>query len=119
MQRDREDILNGYLGVALRYYAYALQADYRGRPQRIDELIINLAIAAEALLNSGGSISATMQEVISKLNYKDSANDISQTIKAFYNLRSAVVHGRKKHISNDEMNFALKAQNYIKTAIDS
>jgi hypothetical protein len=117
---NREQILDSYLGVALRYYAYAMRANIRGPQRRIDELIIHLAIAAEALLtDSGESISKTMQQVISKLNVKTLDDTIMQTMKWFYNLRCAIVHGRKTIITDDELNLTLKAKTYIQTAINT
>lgn len=49
LEADVDKILNGYLGLALRYFSYAIRS-YQRRPQRIEEIVINLTISAETLI---------------------------------------------------------------------
>ena len=118
LNKDRQKILESYLGLALRYYYFAIQS-YLREPKRIDEMIIDLSISAEALFSTGANFKKNLKH---RLSYFLASNDsdrseISKIIGDFYDYRGAIVHGgtKKKKISLKEI---FLTKNYIQKAID-
>lgn len=115
---DRQQILDSYLGLALRYYYYAIQSYFR-KPKRFDEMIIDLTIAAETLFSTGTYFKRNLKHRLSKFLARDEDQkiEIAKNIGNFYEYRSAIVHGirRKKKIT---LNDIATVKNYIQNAID-
>lgn len=118
LNEHRQKILGSYLGLALRYYYFAIQS-YLREPKRIDEMIIDLSISAEALFSTGANFKKNLKH---RLSYFLASNDsdrseISKIIGDFYDYRGAIVHGgtKKKKISMNEIFLAKK---YVQKAID-
>jgi len=114
LEKDRQAIMKGYLGLALRYYYFALQANERGH---FDEVVINLAVAAEAIVSTGGNYKRNLKERISAFISHDESErvDIEKRLGDFYDLRAAVVHGGRKRIPLADVRVV---SGYIKSAID-
>lgn len=93
---------NRYLTNALNYFYYADSAD------RIEEEVINLAIALEALyLTSGMELSYRLSLRVASLLGKEYADktkaQIAREIRDFYNKRSRIVHGETADINQEEV----------------
>lgn len=118
LNEDRQKILGSYLGLALRYYYFAIQS-YLREPKRIDEMIIDLSISAETLFSTGANFKKNLKHRLSHFlaNNDSNRSEISKTIGNFYDYRGAIVHGRtkKKKISLKEI---IHTKNYIQKAID-
>lgn len=119
LEKDRQQIMDGYLGLALRYYYFALQSYDRGR---IDEMIIDLAITAEALFtkedkNIVHNLKCRLSSFIA--GNETERNEIMKRINEFYSLRSTIVHGNKKNFSLSEAELTGIAKTYIQKAIDT
>jgi len=118
LEKDRQQIMDGYLGLALRYYYFALQSYYRNR---IDEMIIDLAITAEALFtkeskNITRNLKCRLSSFIADNELE--RGEIVKKIDEFYSLRSAIVHGNKKSFSLSDVKLTGTAKTYIQKAID-
>jgi hypothetical protein len=117
LEEDMQEIMDGYLRIALRYYYFAIQAYYR-EPRRIDEILIDLAISAEALFSTGGRYAKNLRSRLSNFiaNKETEEAEIAKNIGSFYRLRGAIVHGgRKKKVNFNDIRIA---QSYIKKSID-
>lgn len=118
LNEDRQKILKSYLGLALRYYYFAIQS-YLREPKRIDEMIIDLSISAEALFSTGASFKKNLKHRLSSFLASNDSDriEISKIIGDFYDYRGAIVHGgiKKKKISLNEI---FLTKNYIQKAID-
>lgn len=117
IEDDRDIILNCYLGLALRYYYYALQS-YHREPRRIDEVTIDLSIAAEALFSTGIYFTKNLKYRLSNFITQDQSEKakIAKLISNFYDYRSDLMHGRltKRKITLNEI---IAVKQYIKRAI--
>lgn len=115
LEEDQLKIMDGYLGLALRYYYYTARAN---NLQRIAEVIINLSISAEALFSTGRDFKTNLKCRLSSFiaDSEPERDEISQRIGDFYDLRSGIVHGRirKKKIPVE----VIYPRTYIKKAID-
>jgi hypothetical protein len=113
LEKDRHAIMEGYLGLAIRHYYFALQANERGH---FDEVVVNLAIAAETLVSTEGNITKNLKQRLSSLISDDELerSGIMKRIGDFYALRGDIVHGRHKKHSAD----VRVVSEYIKRAID-
>lgn len=111
---ERDAIMESHLGLALRYYYFAIVASKR----RLAESVTNLIGVAEALLIAGEE--GKRQNVANRLSAliaenKDERIDISQKMLKLYDLRSSIVHGGGKTPSLDEVRTLF---NYVQRAID-
>ena len=90
---ERQRIMESPLGLSLRYYYLAVRASKR----LLEEAIIHLMIAAEALLitrneNIREPLSRRLSVLIAK-NEEERA-EISKKMRGLYDLRCDIVHGR-------------------------
>jgi len=91
---DRSRILEGYLGLALRFHYLA------GSERMWNEKLVLLMIAAEALLIKGKkefksmTLARRMPSLISER--KREKEKISREMKKLYKLRNAIVHGEEE-----------------------
>jgi len=118
LESDIDKILTGYLGLALRYFSYAIQSYQRKPQRRIEETVFNLAISAETLFTTGKPTKNLKERLPTFIaDDKTKASAIAKQIGQFYNYRSDIVHGRtRKHkMPIEEINLV---KTYIKTAID-
>lgn len=93
---DRKKIRDSYLGIVLLYYYYAVCAS---ETRRLDELFIDLMIAAEALLiKQDDSICAPLCNRLAALISIDATERIAicRTMRRLYDIRCGIVHGRGK-----------------------
>jgi len=115
---DRQQILDSYLGLALRYYYYAIQSYFR-KPKRMDEMILDLTIVAETLFSTGTNFKRNLKHRLSNFitGDEDQKLIIAKNIGYFYEYRSAIVHGirKKKKIT---VNDIATVKNYIQKALD-
>jgi hypothetical protein len=116
---DIYEILNGYLGMALRYYSYAVQSSKRGRQSRIEDVIINLAISAETLFTNEPSYTEKLKH---RFSFFLAKNELEKTriikkVGEFYDYRADIVQGRrrKREMPIEEIKMVKR---YIKTAIN-
>jgi hypothetical protein len=112
---DRQQIMASYLGLALTYYYHAVRASQR----RLEEVIINLMIASEALLivkdeKIRSSLARRLSSLIGKNEMEKT--EISKKTRELYDLRCDIVHGRGKKPSWNDVTLLLS---YVKRAIDS
>jgi hypothetical protein len=114
LEKDVQIIMNEQLGLALRYYYYAVQAYSR---MQAAEVVIDLAIAAEALFSSGGNYTSNLKRRLSNFIARDEfeKEEVAKQMGKFYGLRGAIVHGGRKEISPDDVRFAGE---YIRKALD-
>lgn len=111
---DRDEIMKSHLGLVLRYYYFGVLASKR----RLEESVINLMIAAEALLIAGGQhIKQNLAKRLSALIAKneEERKDISKRMLDLYDLRSSIVHGGGKSPSLEDTRTLF---GYIKRAIE-
>jgi hypothetical protein len=99
---DKDKIMKSHLGLALIYYYFAVLASRR----RLEEAVINLMIAAEALLiageeGKGQNLANRLSALIAE--NKNERMDISRKMLKLYGLRSGIVHGEGKIPSLDEV----------------
>jgi len=111
---DRQKIMESTLGLALIFYYLAVLASRR----RLEEAVINLMIAAEALLITKtecirGNLSKRLSTLIAE-NETEKA-EISKKMRELYDLRSDIVHGRGKKPS---LNDARILFNYVRRAVE-
>lgn len=77
---------NAYLRLALSYYHRAVLSN------KLEEILIDLMICAEALFSKGDEYGKTIASRLSSMVSKDE-NEISKEVKELYGKRSAIVHG--------------------------
>lgn len=111
---DRQLIMDGYLGLALRYYYFALQANSRGH---YDEVVINLSIAAEAMFSTGREFTSNLKRRLSVYieDKKSDREGIAKKIGDFYQLRGVIAHGVTKDVPTAEVKVISV---YIRKAIE-
>jgi len=114
LEEDRDRILDEHVGLALAYYFYAARASRKGRTA---EVVIDLAIAAEALFSKEQPYTANLKRRLSSFIATDELErkEIAKKIGQFYRLRGAIVHGEKKEIPPADVR---TASEYIRKAID-
>ncbi len=114
LETDMDRILDEHVGLALRYFYYAAQADSR---RRFAEVVINLAISAEALFSKEPPITGNLKRRLSRFiaDGELERERIAEKIGKFYRLRGAIVHGGKKEVPLDTVR---TAWGYIQKAID-
>jgi hypothetical protein len=97
----RQQIMESHIGLGLIYHYIAVQASQR----RLEQAIINLMIALEALLiKEGDKIRGCLATRVAALiaENEEQRTLISQRMRELYDLRSHIVHGRgKKPTFND------------------
>ena len=109
---ERQEIMESHLGIALIYYYYALRA------RMLETKIINLMIASEALLiTKDTSIRSPISDRFSTLIAENEIDKvvISRRMRELYDLRSDIVHGRRK---KSTLKDCLELLNYVQRAID-
>ena len=112
---DRQKIMESHLGLALSYYYFAVLASRR----RLEEAVINLMIAGEALLinqdeNKGENLSRRLSTLIGKDETEKTG--ISKEMRKLYGLRSSIVHGGgKKPLFKDVKTLF----DYVRRAVES
>lgn len=114
LEKHRETIMDGYLGLALRYWLFATQANERGH---FDEVVIHLSIAAEAMFSSGTDFKSNLKRRLSTFIGENESEriNIAKKVGELYDLRGAVVHGGKKKIPLADVRLA---SSYIRRAIE-
>lgn len=118
LEEDRQEIINSYLGLVLRYYYFALQA-YDREQKRIDEMIIDYAISLEAFIKERRDKSPEIIDKLSRFIAEyESKSEVTKIMKNFYSLRNDIVHGNKKPITLEDLKATLIVKRYIKKAID-
>lgn len=106
-EKDCTQIMNGYLGLALRYYHSGIQAYNQTKKyvrrtylyrQKSEDAIINFAIASEALFSKQSPYRGNLKRRFSEFICKDELEieKISTIIGDFYEHRGAIVHGGQK-----------------------
>lgn len=115
LESDVDLIMQSHIGLALNYYYFACEPFNRGR---FDHAIIHLAIAVEALVtteshNVTDAISRRLARLVTtkKLENENMVKDL----KKFYQLRSDIVHGRRRHAKKSEVR---QAASYVNQAIE-
>ena len=95
VELDRKAIMDGYLGIALRFYRLALLADQR---KQFEEAVVSLIIVAEALVSSGSGITDSLKRRITALMTDEGLDipDLERSIGIYYGVRSDIVHGHKR-----------------------
>lgn len=113
LEADVDRILDEHVGLALSYFYYAAQANRRRR----FAVVINLAIAAEALFSKEPPYRGNLKRRLSCFiaDSEPEREEIAKKIGKFYRLRGAIVHGGKKEIP---LNDVRPAWGYIQKAID-
>jgi hypothetical protein len=78
------------------YYYFALQAYFR-EPKRIDIMIIDLTISAEALFSTGRAFKRNLKHRLSNLIARDEAQkiEIAKNIGSFYEYSARAPEGLK------------------------
>jgi len=102
------------LGLALIFYYLAVLASRR----RLEEAVVNLMIAAEALLiTKNECIQANLSRRLSTLIAENETEkaEISEKMRELCDLRSDIVHGRGKKPS---LNNAQILFNYVRRAVE-
>lgn len=102
------------LGLALTFYYFALRASKR----RLEEAIINLVIASEAILcTHTAKISKDLSRRLSNLIAENETekSEISREMSRLYELRCGIVHGGRKKPSLKDTQILF---NYVKRAIE-
>jgi len=112
---DRQRVMESPLGLALTFYYFAVLASRR----RLEEAVINLIIAGEALLitkdeNKRENLSRRLSTLIGK-NEMEKA-EISREMRKLYDLRSSIVHGGRKRPSFNDVKILF---DYVRRAIES
>ena len=110
---NKQEIMESSLGLALVYYYYAVLASRR----RLEEVIINLVIAGEALLISDNTkimqkLSRRLSRMIAETGKE--RTEIAKKMRKLYGLRCGIVHGGKKKPSTYDVGTLF---DYIKRAI--
>ncbi|MCS4538648.1 MAG: HEPN domain-containing protein [Thaumarchaeota archaeon] len=97
LESEKELIMQSSLGLALRYYAAALQADSE---RRLSDVVIDLTIAAEALFSTGSNFTRNLKDRLSKFieEDKEARAEIGKTIGNFLRVRGLIAHGNMTKI---------------------
>lgn len=111
---DRQKIMESPLGLALTYYYYAVRESTR----LLEEAVIHLMIAAEALLiiedkNKCENLSRRLSTLVAE-NETEKV-EISRKMRKLYALRSSIVHGGGKKPSLGEVRVLFP---YVRRAIE-
>ncbi len=114
LEEDKNIILDQYVGLALLYYYYATRAS---RERRVAEVVIDLAIAAEALFSREQPYTAHLKRRLSSFIARDKfeRKEIEKKMGQFYRLRGTIVHGERKGIPPADVR---RVSDYIRRAID-
>lgn len=114
LEEDIDKILDEHVGLALSYYYSAVQASSKSK---FAEVVIDLAIAAEALFSKEQPYTANLRRRLSSFVAQDELErkEISKKIDEFYRLRGIIVHGEKKEIPLADVR---TASEHIRKAID-
>ena len=116
LEPDRETIMDGHLGLALRFYYLAVSAAER---RSREEFIMHLSIAAEALVQTGeGKLTENIKRRIAALigNESDEAKTIAREIGELYRVRGLVVHGHKPKI---QLYQTKRMDSYVRRAVQN
>lgn len=111
---DRQRIMESPLGLALTYYYFAVRASRR----RLEEAVINLMIAGEALLcTETTETRKTLPRRLSTLIVENETEKavISRRMYKLYGLRSGIVHGGGKKPSLDDVRTLF---DYVRRALE-
>jgi len=111
---DRQRIMESPLGLALIYCYFAVLASRR----RLEEAVIDLIIAAEALLitrneSIRGNLSRRLSALIAENEIEKA--EISKKMRELYDLRCAIVHGGGGKPSWNDVQILF---NYVRRAIE-
>ncbi len=115
LESDREKIMSGHLGLALRFYYLAVSA---GERMSRDEFVIHLTIAAEALVQTGeGNLTQNLKRRIATLvaNGAEETKEIERNMGELYVLRGLVVHGHKPQIRITQTR---QLDSYVRRAVE-
>jgi hypothetical protein len=114
LEKDVQTIMNEQLGLAFRYYYHAVQANTR---MQAAEVVIDLAIAAEALFSTGKYYKSNLKRRLSGFIEPDELKreEMARQIGKFYDLRGAIVHGGRKEIPLADVRIAGE---YIRKTLD-
>jgi len=117
LEENMDRILDGHVGLALRYYYRAAQASGK---RRVAEVVIDLAVAAEALFSRERPYTANLKRRLSNFiaDNELERSEISKKIGEFYRLRGLIVHGEKIHARKIPLVDVRTASEYIRKAID-
>lgn len=111
---DRQKIMESHLGLAMIYWYFAVLASRR----RLEEAVINLMIASEALLiTKNERIRSSLSRRLSSLIGKNEMEIkmIAEEMRRLYDLRSAIVHGRREKPKFGDVRALFS---YVQRAID-
>jgi len=111
---NKQEIMESPLGLSLTYYYYAVRASKR----TLEEAVIHLMIAAEALLiTRNEKIQCNLSRRLSALIAENEVEraEISKKMLELYGLRSAIVHGGGKKPSLSDV---LVLFDYVRRAIE-
>lgn len=111
---DRQRIMESPLGLALTFYYFAVLASKR----RLEEAVINLMIAIEALLSiETKKIRANLSRRLSTLIAKDEPEkaEVSKKMGELYDLRCGIIHGGGKKPSLSDVR---TLYNYVSRGIE-
>lgn len=99
---DLEVVPAGYLELALRRfshsYEYYSHSEYAGLSE-LDDCLVDLVIALESITSRGGDSirqSMALRTALLLGNTLDKPKDVEQTVKRFYDHRSAILHGSQR-----------------------
>jgi hypothetical protein len=108
-------IMDGYLGIALRYYSYAIQAGARNHP---DEVVIDLCIGLEALFSIKPPFKKNLQRRISIFIKENESEQekIFKDVGEFYRLRGDIVHGMRPN--KFKVRSVIVNADYVRRGID-
>jgi hypothetical protein len=111
---ERQQIMESPLGLSLTYYYLAVRASERV----LQEAIINLMIAAEALLVTNDkkitySISKRLSALIAK--NEEERTEIFEKMRKLYRLRCDIVHGKGGKVSIKDVQILF---GYVRRAIE-
>ena len=114
LEPEMDKILDEHVGLALSYFYYAALSNRR---RRFAEVVINLAIAAEALFTKERPYTRNLKRRLSHFiaDNEPERKKIAEDIGKFYRLRGDIVHGKKKKVPLDDVRIAW---GYIQKAID-
>ena len=117
LENDMDRILDGHVGLALRYSYRAAQASGK---RRVAEVVIDLAIAAEALLSRESPYTANLKRRLSIFiaDNETERSEIFKKIGEFYRLRGLIVHGERINARKIPLVDVRAASEYIRKAID-
>jgi len=108
---DRQKIMDGHLGLALTFYYVAVHA------RRLEEAVISLMIAAEALLcTETKDVRKNLSRRLSALIERDvKKSEVAKKMLELYELRSGIIHGGGKKPSFNDTRILF---DYVRRAIE-